>query len=145
MTNMSFDYEPQLTYMTYQHSFEDKYSLPVLPKTGIIVNIVAAIFASIFTVIVTIANSHANIDAIVVLSKLIFCFAAGAVVGFMSAFADYSARKLYKIESRNGQSFWKCGEVVDCAAVAMAVASVAVFCWGLWCAFHALKGVELHF
>ncbi|HYA81086.1 MAG TPA: hypothetical protein VED87_09175 [Methylocystis sp.] len=145
MTNMSVDYEPQLSCMKYQYAFEEKYHLPVLPKVGIKVNVVAAIFASIFTVIVTIANSHTNIDAIVVLSKLIFCFAAGAAVAFMSAFADYAARMLYKIESRNGQSFWKCGEVVDCAAVAMAVASVAVFSWGLWCAFHTLKGVDLHF
>ncbi|HXY58445.1 MAG TPA: hypothetical protein VEH76_07680 [Methylocystis sp.] len=146
MTHTSFDYKPQLSGgIEYNYSFNDNYNLPFLPKIGITVNVIAAIFACIFTVIVTIANPHTNIDVIVILSKLIFCFVAGAVVAFLSASADYIARALYKLECRNGQSFWKCGEIVDFAAVAMAVASVAVFAWGLWRAFSALQGVDLHF
>jgi hypothetical protein len=126
-------------------SGEETYTLPVLPKLCSVANVVAAMLACLLAVLVSIANSRTNIDIAVLLSKLMFWFVTGAVVAFLSASADYAARLLYKRESRSGASFWKFGEVVDCTAVAMALASGAVFCWGVWRAYTALRGIDVHF
>lgn len=146
MTDLPLDNQRHLSLNFWDSSsYHESYILPIIPKVCSIINMIAAMFAGVLTVLVTIANSHTNSDIAVVLSKLIFCFLAGAVVAFLSALLDYVARLLYKIEARNGPSFWKYGEVVDCVAVGMAIASAGVFCWGVWCAFTALRGVDVHF
>jgi len=124
---------------------DEIYVLPELPKLCSIANTVTAMLSCLLAVLVSIANSHANIDIAVLLSKLMFWFVTGSIVAFISALADYGARLLYKIEARNGPSFWKFGDVVDCTAVAMALASGGVFCWGVWRAFTALQGIDVRF
>jgi hypothetical protein len=121
------------------------YVLPILPRLCLIANTVSAMLACVLAVLVSIANSRANIDIAVLLSKLIFWFLTGALVAFLSAVAEYAARFLYRMEARSGPSFWKFGEVVDCTAVAMGFASAGVFCWSVWLAFSALRAIDIHF
>jgi len=124
---------------------EEMYILPILPKLCLNANTVSALVACVLAVLVSIANSRINVDIAVALSKLIFWFATGAIVAFLSVVADFGARSLYRMEAKSRPSFWKFGEVIDCIAVSMAFTSAGVFCWSVWQAYYALLGIDVHF
>jgi len=146
MTDLSLEHENRLQLnLDDMGSVEESYALPTLPKICSVLNIVAAMLTCLLAVLVSIANAHANVDIAVLLSKLMFWFVTGAIVAFLSALADFGARLQYKREARSGASFWKFGEVVDCTAVAMSLASGGVFGWGVWRAVTGLQGIVIHF
>lgn len=121
------------------------YTLPILPKIGVVVNVNAAIALFIPIVLITLINRQDNVHSIVVLSKLIFCFWIGAAIAVSSGLCDYVARKMYQIEKLRQGFFWKCADLFDYSAVGMSFASMVIFCWGAWHAVSAIKDVALNF
>jgi len=142
---ISGDRRSLLKSVSISHTDEFVYTLPILPKIGVAINVNAAIALFIPIVLITLINRHDNVHSIVILSKLIFCFWIGAATAVFSGLCDYVARKMYNIEKTREGFFWKCADLFDYSAVGMSLASMTIFCWGAWYAFSALKDVALNF
>jgi len=121
-----------------------KYTLPMLPKIGLAINLNAAILLFIPIILITLVNRQENVHSIVILSKLIFCFWIGVAAAVFSGVCDYGARRMYAIERVKKGFFWKCADLLDYSAVGTAVASMAIFCWCAWYVVLAMKDVALN-
>jgi hypothetical protein len=120
---------------------EVEFHLPILPKVGLIVNIVAAIWMTVAAVIATLLNPHENIGLIVLFSNLVLCFLTGAIVAGISSLVDWAAKKAYKSEATRKSILSKCADVIDFSAVGFMVASLAVFSWGVWMGSSSMRAL----
>jgi hypothetical protein len=118
---------------------EVEFHLPILPKVGLIANIVAAIWMSVAAVVATLLNPPENVGLIVLFSNLILCFLTGAIVAGISSLVDWAAKKAYKSEATKKNIFSKCADVIDFSAVGFMVASLAVFSWGVWMGSSSMR------
>jgi hypothetical protein len=122
-------------------SSSETYNAPTFVVLTLIGNVFLAVSAGVLTVGITIINTKHGMDSITTISNCILLFILGVSCAFCSIVMDYFARILYAREAKSGKYLLGSAEAVDCAAVAMALASVAVLVWGGYIVVSASQGV----